>query len=134
MTTSFQRRYPPSSPTPGPAHWLLFRGNEILVQGAGLALPLIDEAAVALLDPDAILFLGTLNGVPCLAGEVSAERGIPAGWRAVGIRELFGHLDDDAYGVVGYAAHVLRWQRDSRFCPVCGQHLGELGEQWMRQC
>src|SRR5437870_605071 len=120
MTTSFQRRYPPSGPMPGPAYWFLFRGNEILVhdQGTGPMLPLADEAAVASLSPGAVLFLGMLNGMPCLAGEVSAEQAIPTGWHAIGIRELFGHLDDNAYGVVGYASHILRWQRDSRFCPV----------------
>src|SRR2546426_1176752 len=136
MTTSFQRMYPPSRPTPGQAYWLLFRGNEILVQeqDARLTLPLVDESAQAPLDPGAVLFLGMLNGAPCLAGEVSAERPVPTGWRAVGIRELFGHLPDDTYGAVGYASHILRWQRDSRFCPVCGHTLGELGEQWMRQC
>lgn len=136
MITSFQRSYPPARPMPGSAYWFLFRGHEILVQNqdSRLALPLCDEAAVAPLAPGAVLFLGTLNGVPCLAGEVSVEQAITAGWQAVGIRELFGHLNDDVYGIVGYASHILRWQRDSRFCPVCGQQLNEFGEQWMRQC
>ncbi len=136
MMTSFQRRYPPSRPTPGPAYWFLFRGNEILVQeqATGLTLPMIDETALASLGPGAVLFLGTLRGVSCLASEVGAERELLTGWRAIGIRELFGHLDDDAYGVVGYASQILHWQRASRFCPACGHPLGELGEQWMRHC
>lgn len=134
--TIFQRSYPPSHPTAGPAHWILFRANEVLVQeqSAGLALPLVDETAIASLSTNGVLYLGMLNGLPCLAGEVSAEHEILSGWRAIGIRELFGHVDDTTYGVVGYASHVLRWQRDGRFCPVCGSVLGELGEQWMRQC
>lgn len=136
MTTSFERKYPPSRPTPGPAYWFLFRGHDLLVQeqGGGLTLPLLDEAAAASLSPGAVLFLGTLAGVPCLACEVAANMAVPTGWRAVGIRELFGHLDDHEYSVVGYASHVLGWQRDSHFCPVCGHQLGELGEGWMRQC
>jgi NAD+ diphosphatase len=136
MQLSFQRHYPPARPTPGPSYWFLFRGNDLLVQApdSGLTLPLGDETAIGPLVPPAILFLGMLNGVPCLAGEVSAEAALPAGWRAVGIRELFGHLGDNAYGVVGYAAHILHWQRESRFCPVCGQQLDDFGEQWMRQC
>jgi NAD+ diphosphatase len=135
MTTAFERQYPPARPTPGPAYWFLFRGNEMLVQDTGqtgLTIPLLDEAAVAALEPGQVLFLGTLNGVPCMAGEVSAD--VPVDPHAVGIRELYGRLDEETYGVVFYASHILRWQRDSRFCPVCGHTLGKPREQWMRQC
>src|SRR5262249_47391994 len=93
-----------------------------------------DEAVIKPLEPGPVLFLGTLNGTPCLACEINAESAVPEGWRAVGIRTLFDYLDEDTYGAVGYASHILRWQRDSNFCPVCGQALGELSEQWMRQC
>src|ERR1700674_1231271 len=88
MTTTFQRKFPPSRPMPGPAFWLLFRGNELLVQEQGndLALLLVEESSVAPLEPGAVQFLGTLNDTPCMAGEVNPEREVPAGWRAVGIR------------------------------------------------
>src|SRR5713226_6400346 len=106
MVTGFQRIYPPSRPMPGPAFWLLFRGNDVLVQEqeADLSLLLLDDAAITPLEPDSTLFLGTLNGTPCMAGEISLERELPADWRAVGIRTLFDHLDKDAYSVVGYAS------------------------------
>jgi NAD+ diphosphatase len=103
-------------------------------QDTNPTLLLLDEAAVAPVEPDSVLFIGTLNGTPCMAGEVSLERELPTGWRAVGIRTLFDYLDEDAYGVVGYASHVLDWQRNGRFCPVCGNELGALSEEWMRQC
>jgi NAD+ diphosphatase len=136
MATSFQRAYPPSRATSGPAFWLAFRGNELLVQerDASLALLRLEEADIVPLEPSGVLFLGTLGDTPCLACEVSAEQTVPAGWRSVGIRMLFDHLDEATYSVVGYAAHILRWQKDSRFCPVCGHLLGEFSEQWMRQC
>ena len=70
----------------------------------------------------------------CLAGEIDSEHELPPGWRVVGIRTLFDHLDETTYGLVGYAAHILRWQRDSRFCPVCGHPMGPLADEWMRQC
>ncbi len=134
--TSFQRKYPPSRATPGPALWFLFRGHELLVKEneGSFTVPAIDEAAVAPSNPDAVLFLGTLNDLPCLTGEVGAEQAIPPGWRTVGLRELFGHLEDIPYGVAGYAAHILRWQRDSGFCPVCGTRLDGMGDEWVRQC
>jgi hypothetical protein len=86
---AFQRMYPPSVPTPGAAYWFLFRGHDLLVQaqGDGLKLPLMDETAAETLNPGSALYLGTLGGVACLAGEVSAEQAVPEGWRAVGKRD-----------------------------------------------
>lgn len=136
MTESFQRAYPPARPTAGPALWLLFRNNEILVQEqeAGMALILSDEAGIAHLEPSAPLYLGTLNGVPCLASEISSEQVLPSEWRALALRALFGRVDEEAYLLAGYAAHILHWQRESRYCPVCGQALGAFIEQWSRHC
>ncbi len=137
---SFERMYPPSRPADGPAVWLLFRGGDLVVQeqGTRLALLKIDEAAIASvsapLQAGAALFLGTLHGMPCMAGEFDSEQPLPPGWRAVGIRTLFDYLDEIDYAAVGYAAHILRWQRDSRFCPVCGHAMGPFAEEWMRQC
>ncbi len=138
MTTSFERLYPPSQPAAGLAIWLLFRSGELVVQEQdnNLTLLRIDDDTLAALPVkgDTVLYLGTLDGVPCNAAELEPEQPLPSGWRAVGIRTLFDHLDDIDYAAVGYAAHILRWQHDSHFCPVCGQVMGPLAEQWMRQC
>jgi NAD+ diphosphatase len=115
---------------------LLFRGHDLLVreQDGTISLPIVNEADVAPFAPSAVLFLGTLNGTPCMTGEVSADCSLPDSWRTIDIRSLFNHVDEAAYAVVGYASQILRWQRSSRFCPVCGQPLDGFGEQWMRQC
>jgi NAD+ diphosphatase len=136
MTVPFQRAYPPAHPLPGLAFWFPFRENKILVreQESRLALIQGDETTLAPLEPGAILYLGMLNGIPCLASEVSAQRPLPAGWRATDIRGLFGQLDDSAYSVAGYASHLLQWQKMNRHCPVCGLPLEESLEQWARRC
>lgn len=136
MTTPFQRAYPPARPEAGPALWLLFRNGEILVQEqtAGIALIVSDEAGMAHLKPYEPLYLGTLHGVPCLAREVSTEQVLPTGWRALALRALFGQVDEETYLLAGYASHLLHWQRESRYCPVCGQPLGAFIEQWSRHC
>lgn len=136
MTVPFQRAYPPAHPEPGFAFWFPFRENELLVREpeSGIELCQGDEAAIAPLQPASILYVGTLKGTPCLACEISPEQDVPAGWRSVGLRALFGLLDEHTYGVAGYASHILRWQREHRYCPVCGQPLGELAEQWSRRC
>ncbi len=136
MKQPFQRAYPPARPETGAAFWLIFRGDEMLVQRqeSGVELILSDEAAMMHLELSAPLYLGTLNGVPCLACEMSNEHVLPPGWLSLGLRALFGQLDEAAYQVAGYASHILHWQRESRYCPVCGHTLGEFIEQWSRHC
>jgi len=136
MTTSFERLYPPAQAESDNAFWLIFRGHDLIVQESDGKYRLLkaDAQAVSALEPQAVLYLGQMDGAPCMAAETSAERPLPPEYRAVGVRALFDHLDETQYSAVGYASHILRWQRESKFCPVCGHPMRDLGEQWMRQC
>jgi NAD+ diphosphatase len=136
MTTLLQRAYPPSRPEPGQAYWLLFQSGEFLVQeNEATLVPLQgNEMELAALLGQTPLYLGVLNGVACLAGEVSAEWPLPAGWRRQELRGLFGLLDERIYGMAGYAWQILCWRRESSYCPRCGRPLGELSTQWARHC
>jgi NAD+ diphosphatase len=100
---------------------------------SGIAL-LQDEALRDALEADAPVYLGTLGGVPCLACEVGREAAVPPGLRALGLRALFGQLDDAAYGLAGYAAQLLYWQRTSRYCPACGGPTEAAAGDWGRRC
>ncbi len=132
---SFLRAYPPSRPAPGAAIWLPFRGGEVLVREGESGIALLEgEALLDALEADAPLYLGDLGDVPCLACEVSGEAALPSGWRALGLRSLFGQLDDAAYGLAGYAAQLLHWQRTSRYCTVCGQPTEPAAGDWGRRC
>jgi NAD+ diphosphatase len=50
------------------------------------------------------------------------------------MRTLYGQLDEHVYSIVGYAAHLLHWQREYRYCPLCGSPVRALSEQWAHQC
>jgi NAD+ diphosphatase len=112
----FIRAYPPAGPPAHPAPLLLpFVGDDLLCQANGTLLT--GEA------PDTALYLGTLEGVPCLAFPAEAppddDQAEPE-LRPRSLRELFGFLGDDEWGLAGYASQLLRWTRNSRFCPACG--------------
>jgi NAD+ diphosphatase len=136
MASTFQRAYPPALPPAGAAYWLPFRENELIVQESdqGRALIYGFEEGVATLQPRATLYVGTIDASACLACEVRAEQTLPRGWRAFGLRTLFGQLDDASYSAAGYASQLLRWQRNSRYCPACGGPNGPLAESWGRLC
>jgi len=137
MTASFQRASPPARPTAGPAYWLLFKNGDLLVREdtGGFSLIRSEQADVAPFLSQAPLFMGTLDGTPCMAADVAPDAPeLPGDWHTVGIRALFGRLDEAAYEVTLYALHILNWQRTSQHCPRCGAPMGELAEQWSRCC
>jgi NAD+ diphosphatase len=138
MTRPFQRVYPPiEPPVLTPALWFLFLGNDLLVReqdDGGIAVFQGLEEDIAFLHPHSILYFGTLREVPCIACRVEATTEIPAGWRAVNMRTIFGQLDELTYGLAGYALHLLYWEDHSRFCPACGTPLESIPGGWGRSC
>ena len=129
----FLRAYPPATPAAGPALHLPFRDGDLLLQGGdatgGLSLVRADSEGA----PEGALYLGTLDGVPCLAYPTPADNdGVLT---PVGLRSLYGRLGDDEYALAGYAAQLLHWHTISRFCSRCGQATGDAGENtWARRC
>lgn len=77
---------------------------------------------------DAALYLGELDGEPCFAIDGPAE-GEP-----VPLRELFGALTDDEFGVAGRALGLTAWDRDFRFCGRCGAPTERSTTERVRTC
>src|SRR5690242_9705532 len=113
----FLRAYPPAAPAPSPALYLPFRGDDLVVQD-GYAL--LTEPVPPPAGPEALLYLGTLDGVPCLTYALPADAALPEGVRAVGLRTLYGQVGDAEYALAGYAAQIVHWEEDHRFCYHCG--------------
>lgn len=117
----FVRAYPPKSLPSGPAILLPFVGDELICQecAGGESLELLSGDA-----PESALYLGDLDGVPCAAyfSELPADddQSEPM-TEKLGLRGLFGRLTDDEYMIAGYALCLLRWTKNSRFCPACGE-------------
>lgn len=136
MTFDFLRRYPPEEPEDAEALWFVFQGGDLLIveQPETVALPRGERALLADLAPGAPLYVGTLGGVPCLTCETDAASPLPEGWRPLGLRTLYGRLPDADYGLAGYAAQLLYWQRTSRYCSACGQPTEAMSGDWGRRC
>ncbi|MFZ5787221.1 MAG: NAD(+) diphosphatase, partial [Acidobacteriota bacterium] len=97
--------------------WLVFRGGKLLVL-AGEERPAVPVGAVPPVAVDAPRCIGTLDGVPCWAGEALAGD-LPAGAALEPLRRLFDRLPDAELAVAGRAAQVLEFERTHRFCGAC---------------
>ena len=137
MFPTFIRAYPPAQPATDKAYWLPFIKDEVLVERRGKEVALIQadsQEMQAQLQAREVLYIGTFEDVPCMTCEVGAEFVVPAEWRAISLRGLFGKVDEIVYSIVSYATQLLYWRRTSNFCPVCGHEpRNEIGT-WGRRC
>jgi NAD+ diphosphatase len=110
-----------------------FRGNEVLLREADLALP--DARAVqALALPAAhLLPVGLYAGRYCQAAWLPQATTPLEGHAFRGLRSLFGRVDDATLAVAGRAFQVADWARTHRFCGACGRPMSRApGERAMK--
>lgn len=103
------------------ARWCVFVDGRVLVAGgeASPRLPAAEEFGAAEELPSEPLSLGTLDGVPVLAGELATAPGLPE-LTTLDLRAALASLPAAEASLAGYAAQILYWDRTTRYCPVCG--------------
>ncbi len=79
-------------------------------------------------------YLGTLRGFPCHGVEVSDKTSAPQGMAFVGLRSLYGLLEEDSFEVALTAMHLVEWDRTSRFCGRCGAPTELRREERAKEC
>jgi len=110
-----------------------FRGNEMLLREADLALPDARTVRALGVDPAQLLPVGLYGGRYCQAAWLPASSAPPQGCVFRGLRSLFGRLDDGLLAVAGRAFQVADWARAHRFCGACGQPMARSpGERAMK--
>lgn len=132
----FVRTFPPAPVPNGPAYCFVFRKHDVLISGErNKAAPENADALAQLFPPlSPPLLLGTLHGAACLTWQTGDDAPLPDGWQAVGLRTLFGDGGDEWVPVAGYAHQILRWNRESGFCPRCGTATQSLAGGWAKKC
>ena len=141
---------PPPAAAEAPALWFLFRQDRLLVElgppdprpsddprvrqrPSWARLPLQKNNNTLGFDPARALYLGSLGGVPCWAGELGDESA-PAGLAWAGLRSLFSVLEDAHFALAGRALQLLQWDRDHQYCGRCGTPTVARAEERARQC
>lgn len=125
----------PPQGSEGPAWWFLFVGQKILVKTSGKAeLPLIQDPSALGLRPIRTLYLGALGGVTCCLGEIGANAELPPGMSLIGLRQLFGSVDEDLFWVAGRAFQTLEFERNHRYCGGCGSLTEEKRNERAKIC
>ena len=115
--------------------WFVFSGDEILVkEDDSGGIPCVEEISELSGDLLRRHYLGTLDGIPCHAAEVSAGTSAPRRMSFQGLRTLLGTLDERLFVVAGLAFQVIDWDRTHQFCGRCGGHTGPKPDERARAC
>ncbi|HEX5062697.1 MAG TPA: NAD(+) diphosphatase [Kofleriaceae bacterium] len=100
---------------------------------AGQSLHVVREGGAARIPVGAVpagaLYMGELDGEPCFAVHGASELG-----EAVALRQLFGALSDEEFGIAGRALGLTAWDRDHRFCGRCGAETERSAVERVRTC
>jgi NAD+ diphosphatase len=128
----FVRAYPHVAATAvGDSYLFPFIGDDLLVRERAENLTLLHGPP-----PDEALYLGSLDGIPCVAFPTETpleDDQIEGEVKAFGLRALHGRLSDDQWAVACYGAQLVRWHRCSRFCPACGERTVP-DDGWSARC
>lgn len=118
-----------------PALWFAFQKAEILVQDqTSAALPCCSALTDHGIAPLRSHYLGLLGERHCYAAQVDEAHPLPAGWARLGLRDLFGLVDDTVAALSGRAFQLIEWERNHQFCSRCGATMQPRTDERARAC
>lgn len=119
----------------GAARWFIFAGREAMLRqtGEGLELPLAASAAELGLGVREQLYVGRLDGTPCMAARL-ADEVIPNGYTGKDLRTLYGIVPEETWSVAGLAFQIVEWAESTRFCPRDGDRTRPRPDEWATEC
>jgi NAD+ diphosphatase len=120
--------------TPGVATDATSGLHFVVSSNASLCVIRRDETIVLPSGPAAdAIYLGDLDGTPCFARWLG-EDPVPAGAELAPLRQLFGSLTEQEFGIAGRALGLTSWDRDHRFCGRCGAATERSTKERVRTC
>ena len=126
---------PPSDASKHP-WWFVFQNNLLLVRRTT-----IDETLPYIVSPiifESLLvdkqYLGTYGSTGCYAARLPAGAPLPDGFDWIGLRELFGVIEEDLLWIAGRANQMVHWAANHQYCGRCGKPTREKQDERARIC
>lgn len=112
---------PPVAVTGEPSDPLFFvvhrRGIVVTREGGGMRMLHATEAAQVRAAHLEEHYLGTVDGANVFA--VAAQDDVEAPFEIIGLRGLWGEVDETSFGIAGRAVQIIDWAATHRFCGRC---------------
>ncbi len=148
---TFRPGVDPPDPPPPNAYWFAFLGQRLLVtlqegagqsaqaggsdlDAAGVMMPWLPSLYALGIAPVRTQYLGAIDDQPCYSAELPANVQPPPDMKLVGLRHLYGLLDDDFFWVAGRAVQIVDWDRSHQFCSACATPLHTRSGERAKVC
>ena len=125
-----------TSPREGSAYWFFFSNDRLLVRvgNPSVQVPRCAEGAPLGIEPIRQQVLGTLDRIPCYSAELPPEAAPPDGFSFMGLRRLFGILDEPFFSIAVRAKQIVAWDQTHQFCGRCATPTQQAEEERARVC
>jgi NAD+ diphosphatase len=100
-------------------------GSQIIVsvEKNVFSIPVLEDLQKVGTIPDEVLYVGTIDDVPCYGIETLPDAEIPIGMEKKEIRHLFEFLDSKTFEMALTASHMAHWNSSYRYCGNCKGNL-----------
>jgi NAD+ diphosphatase len=122
---NFIQSVKPPHPMKGPAWYFIFKDKKLLITKTEntVSIPHVRDETDVPIVLSSSQYLGSLDGVRCITGEISDTSEIPAHMSFQGLRSLYGYLAEDLFAVAGRALQINDWDNTHHYCSKCGGNL-----------
>jgi NAD+ diphosphatase len=121
---------------PSEALWFAYCQGKLLVTVNDQTYGIPNTAGLAGLNvlPSWRHYIGMLDGKPCYAVEWPQEIPRVNGFDLMGLRALFGLIDEELIWVAGRANQMVHWHQTHRFCGTCGHPTEDKADERAKIC
>ncbi|MCG9969305.1 NAD(+) diphosphatase [Pelotomaculum terephthalicicum JT] len=118
------------------SYWLVFYQERLLalMDNGKAAIPLSNDLAGFELEQVRKIPLGTLSSLPCYTAEVLNEPAVPENMKFIGLRRLYGLIEEDLFWLAGRAFQIINWDRTHQYCGQCGARTEERLNEYAKVC
>lgn len=103
-----------------PIYWLLFKGQELLVNSIDLEFPMYSHLHELGFTVNEQHKLGTFEGKAVYVVKLPDDAPAPQGYHFQHLRSLLLSMNSEKFSLAGTASQVLEWANSHRFCSRCG--------------
>jgi NAD+ diphosphatase len=120
----------------GLSYFFIFYLDRLLVKNeeGKASLPAANNLEELKITPIRKQYLGTYRGQSCFSVEVSSEEVMMEGMSFMGLRALYGAVDEDIFLLAGKAFQVVNWDRTHKFCGSCGTETFSMETERAKKC
>ncbi|MDF2546228.1 MAG: pyrophosphatase [Anaerosolibacter sp.] len=116
--------------------WFVFNRDQILIRTENdrWEIPTREDLRLIGCEPERYQFLGELNGISCFSAEIRINDNLKNNMVFVGLRELFGKIEEPLFWLAGKAIQIVNWDKTYQFCGQCGKPTETKVREFAKVC